>query len=293
MHVHVSTPPAEIHIDEHLVRSLITEQHPDLASLSLQLVEAGWDNAMYRLGRELAVRVPRRKLGAELMENELRFLPALAPTLPLPIPTPVRVGKPMSSYPWSWSIVPWFDGVAADLGPPAATEAATFGRFLRALHVRAPLELPRSAIRGVPLQTRATGVEERMARLESSTKSITSDVRAAWADALAAPFDLDDRWVHGDLHPRNIVVRDGSFAAIIDWGDICRGDPATDLASLWMLFPDAATRAGAIEAYGEASDATWCRARGWAVFFGVTLLETGMADTPRHATIGAATLSRI
>ncbi|MCA8905282.1 MAG: phosphotransferase, partial [Hyphomonas sp.] len=109
---------------------------------------------------------------------------------------------------------------------------------------------------------------------------------------LAAPVDLARTWIAGDMHARNILVRDGRLAAIIDWGDMCAGDPATDLASIWALFDDPAARAAAIKAYGM-SAATLARARGWAVFFGVILLETGLHDHPRHAKMGADTLRRI
>lgn len=117
-------------------------------------------------------------------------------------------------------------------------------------------------------------------------------IRRVWDAALEAPIDVDRRWLHGDLHPQNILVDGGALAGIVDWGDITAGDVATDLASVWMLLPTAADRRRALDAY-EPSEATLCRARGWAVLFGIVLLDTGLIDNPRHAAVGRATLERV
>src|SRR5947209_3358610 len=117
------TPPVELEIDEALVRRLLSAQHPDLAERSISLAASGWDNAIFRLGHDLAVRMPRRAIGATLIEHEQRWLPTLAPSLPVPIPTPVRVGAPGQDYPWRWSVTPWFEGETADLSPPDPTQA--------------------------------------------------------------------------------------------------------------------------------------------------------------------------
>jgi aminoglycoside phosphotransferase (APT) family kinase protein len=131
-----------------------------------------------------------------------------------------------------------------------------------------------------------------MGRLSAHAAHITDVVRRAWDQALAAPTDVEPTWIHGDLHPRNILVDRGRLSAVIDWGDVTRGDPATDLAAIWMLFPPRAHRQ-AVAAYGPLSPATLRRARGWAVFFGVVLIDTGLVDDPRFAAIGRRTLSRI
>lgn len=287
------TPAAEIEIDDDLVAALIADQHPDLACLPLQFVDVGWDNAMYRLGDELAVRIPRRALGAALVVNEQRWLPGFAGRLPLPVPVPVRVGTPASGYPWSWSIIPWLHGKTADIDRPAADQALRFATFLRALHVAAPEDAPFNPGRGIPLRNRAAAVEERMSRLLGSTAMITPRIEAIWRDGVNAPIDLPRTWLHGDLHPRNILVENGVISGIIDWGDITAGDCATDLASIWMLFEDPSVRRRALDAYGGVSEATLRRARGWAVLFGVMLLDSGLVDNPQHASIGEGILRRL
>jgi aminoglycoside phosphotransferase (APT) family kinase protein len=114
-----------------------------------------------------------------------------------------------------------------------------------------------------------------------------------WQDALAAPIDVSPTWLHGDLHHRNILIEDRRISGIIDWGDITSGDCATDLASIWMLFADPAVRQQALVAYGQPSQATLKRAQGWAVLFGVFLLDTGLIDNPRNAAIGERILRQL
>jgi aminoglycoside phosphotransferase (APT) family kinase protein len=131
-----------------------------------------------------------------------------------------------------------------------------------------------------------------MRRLTDKTDLITPEIRRAWDDALGAPLDVPPTWLHGDLHPRNVLVEDGVISGIIDWGDITAGDCATDLAAVWMLFGDPGARAEALSAYVGLSEATLRRARGWALLFGVMLLDTGLIDNPRNALIGARALRR-
>lgn len=131
-----------------------------------------------------------------------------------------------------------------------------------------------------------------MAILKRETDAITPAIEQAWSGALTAPMDVKPTWVAGDVHARNVLVHQGKLAAFIDWGDMCAGDAATDLASIWSLFKDPQARAEAVAAYGM-SRATRSRAVGWAVFYGVILLETGRRDTPRHAAMGEAILRRL
>ncbi|GAB4379630.1 MAG: aminoglycoside phosphotransferase family protein [Elainellaceae cyanobacterium] len=287
----IGTPASEVDIDASLVHSLLAAQHPDLAHLPLQPLDAGWDNVMFRLGEQLSVRLPRRNIAATLIEREQTWLPQL-PDLPIPIPIPCRLGDPGQGYPWKWSILPWFAGVTANQQEPNHNQAQRFAKFLRSLHRPASSNVPSSPFRGVPLHHRAAFVEERMQRLEQKTNLITPAIQYVWNQAVNAPMDVEATWIHGDLHPRNVLVEKGVITGVIDWGDITRGDRATDLAAIWMLFSDPQTRQQATLAC-NASDATLQRARGWAIFFGVVLLDTGLIDHPQHATIGERTLRYI
>ena len=175
-------PAAEFQITEALVRSLLAEQHRDLADRRLTLVANGWDNVIYRLGDDLVVRLPRRQLGADLVANEHRLVPDLASRLPIPIAAPVRVGTPSDRYPWAWSICPWFEGdVAADtvLDDPA-TEALRLGEFVAAFHTEAPADAPDNPFRGQPMAYLRTRIGENIRRLRTVTHATTSG-SVAWA----------------------------------------------------------------------------------------------------------------
>jgi aminoglycoside phosphotransferase (APT) family kinase protein len=287
------TPISEIEINLPLVYSLLEEQHPDLAHLPISLVDAGWDNAMFRLGEHLSVRLPRRKVAAMLIEHEQTWLPQLAPRLTIPVPIPYRIGKPGQGYPWRWSVLPWMTGVAADKQEPCTEQAKLFALFLRSLHLPAPSGAPKNAVRGVPLHQRAATVEKRMQRLEMKTRLITPQIKNIWNQALNALIDVNPTWLHGDLHPRNILVEKGVITGIIDWGDITSGDIATDLASVWMLFSEGTVRQQVIAEYGNISESTLQRAKGWAILFGVLLLDTGLIDNPRHAVMGERIFCRV
>jgi len=287
------TPRAEVTLDEAQVRALLNSQHPDLSGLALERVDAGWDNIMFRLGDELCLRFPRRRIATVLLNNEQRWLPQIAAELTIPIPVPLRIGQAGHGYPWNWSVIPWLPGRTADLDAPHSDEAVRFATFLRALHRPAPPNAPENEFRGVPLRNRQSSIEERIPRVAAHVELIETRIRPIWESALAAPIDTDDRWLHGDLHPRNVLVAEGRVTGIIDWGDITSGDVATDLASIWMLFADHDAREKALQTYGEVSDATLRRAHGWAVFFGIVLLDTGLVDNPRHAEIGRRTLQRV
>ena len=287
-----SSPPAEVDVTPELVRALLRDQHADLADLPIRLLDAGWDNVMLRIGDGLLARLPRRAIAEALLKNEQAWLPRLAPSLPLPIPAPLRTGVPGAGYPFVWSILPWIEGEAADLAPPDSSEAPVLARFLKAVHQPAPADAPRNTVRDCPLSGKQADIERRMTILKRETDAITPAIEQAWSDALTAPMDVKPTWVAGDVHARNVLVHQGKLAAFIDWGDMCAGDAATDLASIWSLFKDPQARAEAVAAYGMSS-ATRSRAMGWAVFYGVILLETGRRDTPRHAAMGEAILRRL
>lgn len=283
-------PPAEVSVSPELVRRLLAAQQPDLAHLPVRLVAHGWDNLMYRLGDELAVRLPRRAAAAVLIVNEQRWLPVVAPRLPLPVPAPVRAGRPALGYPWPWSVVPFLPGQLAAREPPAdpADAAASLGGFLAALHAPAPPDAPANPNRGIPLTERAAVVTENLSVLGGLVDR--GAVTRAWRAALAAPaWGGAPVWVHGDLHPANILVRRGRISGVIDFGDITAGDPATDLSVAWMLLPAGCHRAFR-DAYHAAggpadSDGIWARARGWALALALACLANS-ADNPLIAAMG-------
>jgi aminoglycoside phosphotransferase (APT) family kinase protein len=289
-------PPAEHDIDEALVRGLLEAQQPDLAELPLAYVTDGWDNVTYRLGDELAVRLPRREVAAELLANEQRWLPVLARRVHLPVPEPVRAGTPALGYPWPWSVVRWITGVPVDEKPLDPSEAGAFGAFLADLHGPPPDDAPNNPYRGVPLATKADGLGLRWDRLASIDIGLgvsVDAVRALWAAVVDIPVDVADSWLHSDLHPKNLVGDGhGRLAGVIDWGDLCAGDPATDLAAAWMLFPVEA-HDSVWAAYGPISPTTLARARGWAVFFGTVLLDTAINGADPFGRIGRETLGRV
>jgi aminoglycoside phosphotransferase (APT) family kinase protein len=286
----VDTPAADIDVDEPLVRSLLADQHPDLADLPLRLVANGWDNVIYRLGIEYAVRVPRRTVAAQLVENENTWLPLIGTLVHVAVPVPVRVGLPSDLFPWQWSVTRWVDGELAADTPfdEHGTLAVELARFVRDLHVAAPPDAPANPVRGVPLDTRADAVA---ARLASGLVPNAAAVASVWRSALeTSPWAGPPVWLHGDLHPANILVRDGGLAAVIDFGDVTAGDPATDLATAWLTFDADGRRAFIRElAY---DDATWRRARGWAVTMATALLANS-ADAPTMRGMGLHALEQL
>jgi len=286
-------PPAEHPIDLALARGLVADQHPDLAGLAVTPLAEGWDNCLFRLGPYLVLRLPRRSAGAALIRAEQRWLPELAAELPIAVPTPVRVGGAGRGYPWKWSITPYLRGAPAEQVPLRADQAARLGAFLRALHRPAPPEAPYNPSRSLTLPERAALTEALLAKLAAARpKLVTPAVRQAWAEGVAAPIDLPLGWIHGDLHARNLLSEAGTLSAVIDWGDMARGDPATDLYSLWMLFGPAA-RAAALAAYGGVSEATLARARGWAASLGAVLVDAGLAGDPGLLALGERTLQAL
>lgn len=288
-----STPPAEINITLDLIRDLLKAQHPDLADLSVKIMESGWDNLMVRLGDDLALRLPRHAVGDRLLRIEQQWLPALAPHLPLPIPVTLRIGSPDEHYPFHWSIVKWLPGQTADLTPPAASEAPQLASFLKALHaIGLPSDPPGNSVRDCPLTGKQKDTEKRLDFLARETDLISPEVLATWHAGLTAEIDLPTCWIAGDIHGQNVLVEQGKLSAIIDWGDMCAGDPATDLASIWILFEDQTARQHAIAEYGM-SGPTIVRAKGWATFFGAILTETGMQDNPQHQAMGTKVLERL
>ncbi|PJI85694.1 aminoglycoside phosphotransferase family protein [Luteimicrobium subarcticum] len=268
---------ADIEITTGLAHALLRAQHADLADRPLRVVANGWDTVVMRLGDDLALRLPRREVAAHLVEHEQAVLPVLAPTLPVPVPLPVRVGRPTDGYPYPWSVVPWFDGVAAAATPvpERSAWAAHLANTLAALHTPAPADAPPNPYRGVPLAERTEVFRERLEIVPDRDARHLSQI---WDTGLdAAPYDDVPRWLHGDPHPANLVVRPGApdrLAALVDFGDVTSGDPASDLATAWLTF-DAAGRASFRAVYDDVHGGDgprWVRARAWAASFALVML---------------------
>ncbi|GAB3157881.1 aminoglycoside phosphotransferase family protein [Myceligenerans halotolerans] len=288
---------ADIEVSAGLARELLAEQHPDLAGLPLEVVANGWDNVMLRLGPlpdggHLALRLPRRDAAAHLIDHEQAALPRLAPALRatgVAIPLPVRTGRPSDrlGFPWSWNIVPWVDGVTAArtavVGRSAWAER--FANFLVALHVAAD-DAPPNPFRGIPLAARPDAQDPAAfaARLQRVPEALHDAATRLWREALAAPaYAGPPVWLHGDPHPGNLVVRESAegvqeLAAVVDFGDVTSGDPASDLAAAWLAFDAegharfrAAVDAGARDGRGW-DEATWTRSRAWALMYATNML---------------------
>lgn len=287
-----NTPRAEVDIDEALVRELLVDQHPDLAELPLVRMASGWDNAMFRLGDDLAVRLPRRAVAVPLVRHEQRWLPELAARLPLPVPEPVRRGTPGAGYPWDWSVCRWVPGTPAIAAPLADPETAarSLAAFLGALHQPAPTEAPANPYRGVPLGDRSASVAERVERLHATIDAPL--VLRRWSDLVATPpWTGPALWLHGDLHPANLLVQDGRLSGVIDFGDLTAGDPAADLSVAWMMFsPEVRTTFRA--ALGGVDDDTWRRAQGWALALALAYLAHS-ADNPPYEEMGRRTFAEV
>ena len=290
-------PAAEVEVSAALVRRLLAAGHPDLAQLPVTVLANGWDNVLCRIGPGLIARLPRRAAAVPLIEHELTWLPVLAPRLPLPVPAPVRAGQPGPGYPWPWSIVPFLPGRAASREPPADPRdaAVSLGRFLAALHAPAPPDAPANPSRGIPLAGRHETVVQNLGAAADRVDRVA--VLAAWEAALAVPaWAGPPVWLHGDLHPANILVHQGRLSGVIDFGDITAGDPAADLSVAWMLLPVAQHGAfrAAYTAAGQhaAPGSLWDRARGWALVLGLVFL-THSDDNPELLAVGQRTLGAV
>lgn len=282
-------PPADVDVPVELVEALLRSQHGDIADLSVRVVANGWDNVICRLGDELAVRLPRRVAAATLIEHEQRWLPVLAPRLPLPVPVPLRIGRPEFGFPWSWSIVRWHDGeraVDTSLADPTR-EARRLGAFMSALHDVAPPDAPANPVRDTFAGNRPERFDAALARVSSVLDGLVVSgsqvARRRWDQLrVTEQWTGPPLWVAGDVHAANLVVADGELRAVIDFGDLCSGDPAVDLAIAWMLFdePDRAVfRAAASDGYAPVDDLMWRRAEAWALYFAVMFLANS-ADAP-------------
>lgn len=295
-------PSAEFEIHEDLVRALVASQAtriPDAASLPLAHAADGWDCSVWRLGDDLAVRLPRRALAAPLILHEQEVLSEVAGRLAptgVGVPAPVVHGRPGFGYPWSWSVVAWFHGQGG-LGIPRATRsswAPPLAAALLALHVAAPPRFPVNPVRGVPFARRERAVAGRFTSLRGRVPDTTlTRLHELWDAALDAPaWSGEPLWIHGDLHPGNLVARGSELVAIIDFGDVTAGDPAYDLAVAWLAF-DPVGRAAFRTAAGDRYDAdTWTRAHGWAAAVTLMLLDQS-DDNPAYLALGTEAVTEL
>ncbi|AVT39907.1 phosphotransferase [Plantactinospora sp. BB1] len=287
-------PHVEVPTDEALVRRLIAAQFPRWAELPVVRTRSwGTDNAMYRLGDDKVVRLPRFARWAPQVDREHRWLPRLAPHLPLTVPVPLALGQPAEGYPFRWSVCPWLDGEnpARGGGPDPDRLARDVAGFIRALRRIDPTGGPApdasNAFRGVPVgdsrPSLATdgNLRRRIAALAGLVD--TDALAAVWDAALAAVPAWDGRggWIHGDLAAGNLLTVDGRLRAAIDFGCLAVGDPACDLMVAWTLLP-AGSRA-VFRAALEVDDASWARGRGWGMAMRVPAPEDFSAADPDRA----------
>ncbi len=255
----------EVEVDDALVRRLLASQMPGLAALPLVLVEPwGTDNAIWRLGPDLVVRLPRIHWAAGQVEFEAKWLPRLAPHLPVPVPEPVAVGEPGDGYPFRWAVHRWIpgEGAALDRLDDPVAFATALADFVARLRSVPAADAPSATNRARPLAeydaaTRAA--IDRASHLIDAPAAI-----GVWEEALSAsPHGGEPVWVQGDLEG-NCLVRDGRLCGIVDWGSACAGDPAVDVQVVWSpLFTDESRRAF-LDALAV-DDATLARSRGAAI----------------------------
>ena len=269
----------EVTVDAELARRLIGGQFPELEPASLRLLGEGWDNTVWLVDERWVFRFPRRTLAIEGFEREIAALPALAERLPLPIPAPVFVGEPADGFPWRFFGARYLHG-NEPLGlsePVRARLARPLGEFLRALHAADVPDLPADPFGRADMSIRVPQTRERFATLVAER---LWDPPPAAYDLLdtAAELPLPEPTVvaHGDLHIRHLLVDEGGAAScVIDWGDLCRGDPSVDLSLVWNLLPD---RDDFLAAYGPVTDDQLLRARVLALFLCAVLAHYGHAE---------------
>jgi len=256
---------AEVELDEGLVRRLIG-QFPELPVRSLRMLAEGWDNTVWLANERYAFRFPRRRIAIPGVELELELLPKLAPLLPLPVPDPVFRGRPADGYPWPFfgsELLPGRETCDAELDDDARLELALqLARFLRALHALDLDEpLPLDANARADMTVRVPLAREQLAALERLGLWRGPPLVGRLLDTAERlpPTDLP-AVVHGDLHFRHVLVEGRRVTGLIDWGDLCRSDPAIDLPLLWGFVPPEG-RAAFLDAYGPVEEEQLIRAR--------------------------------
>jgi aminoglycoside phosphotransferase (APT) family kinase protein len=267
-------PTSKMHADEvdtdvALVRRLVAGQLPQWAALPIEPVSsAGTDNALYRLGDDMVLRLPRRERTSATLEKERRWLPRLAPFLPLAVPAPLAEGMPAAGYPFKWSVYRWLEGENATVQRVAdlSRTATDLAQFIAALQQIDPTGGPspgaHNFFRGEPLAARDAATRTAIVSLRAAID--LGAVTAAWEAALrSSEWEQPPVWIHGDLDSRNLLVQEGRLSAVIDWGGLGVGDPACDVMVAWKVL-SVDTR-DSFRAALSVDESTWARARGWAL----------------------------
>lgn len=247
------TPAADVDIDEDLVRALLSAQHPDLAELPLSNPVEGWDNMMFRLGDNLAVRLPRRSLAARLGEIEWEWLPRIGRNVTFPVPVPRRLGEPGNGYPWGWSVVPWLPGELAFDAPLTEAGARDLGQAIAQIQLTSAVGAPVNPYRSGTLADVAELCATRVHAVVTAgdlTQELGDTLLAIFTAGLATG-EPTRTWGHLDLHGANVLTQGGRLAGILDWGDAGAADPAVDLGQAWVLVGSDRVDA-LLEAYGTA-----------------------------------------
>jgi aminoglycoside phosphotransferase (APT) family kinase protein len=255
----------EVEVDEALVHRLLAAQLPDLADRPLTVVEPwGTDNALWRLGDDLIVRLPRIHWATGQVDREAMWLPRLAPHLSVALPEPVAVGEPGDRYPYRWAVHRWLpgDGATLDRIDDTTTFAFDLAQVVRELQGLRTDGAPAARNRARPLQEYDESTRRAIDR--ASHLIDAGSATTVWEEALAAPpFEGTSVWVHGDLEG-NCLVSDGRLSGVVDWGSACAGDPAVDVQVVWSpLFTDESRRTF-LDAL-DIDDATLARSRGAAI----------------------------
>lgn len=271
----------EIDVDADGARALIDDQFPELRGAELTRIDAGWDNVVFLVDGRWTFRFPRRAIAMPGVEREIDVLGRLAGHLPLPIPIPRWIGTPTDAYPFPWFGAAYLPGVelaVAALPDDARVEPArALGDFLRALHAPSLARLvgtglPVDPMRRADMALRVPFTRHRLAQAVAAGLWEPADaVEDLLVDAAALPPPPRTRVLHGDLHGRHVLIADGRAAGVIDWGDVCMGDPAVDLSIAFSAFSGAA-REAFVSAYGPIGRLTALRARVIGAFLSAALL---------------------
>ncbi len=282
----------EVDIDVALVRRLVAAQFPRWADLPVRLVRStATVNAIYRLGDELYVRLPRVGAWADGLERELRWLPRLAPHLSLRVPEPVCEGRPTPYYPFPWAIYGWIEGrpysdALVDDERRAAEDLARFVAELRRIDPVA------GAPRGGREPLRDLDADTRAAIASSGDVIDARAATAAWDLALQAPpYNGTPVWVHADLLRPNVLVKGGRIRAVIDFGGAGVGDPAADAIAAWSVFGRAG-RGVFRDALGV-EDGAWDRARGFALHQAALIIPYYTTTNPDFVALAKRTVEEI